>query len=182
MLFFWHFFGKIIHTRIMNQTELLHTTATARILMLDGAMGSLIQQYKLSEEGFRGTRFAAPNSPVQGNNDLLSLTRPDIISSIHEQYLEAGSHIIETSTFNANRISQADYGMEDLVYELNKTSAALAAEAAKKFSTPERPRFVAGSMGPTNKTASLSAGVNNPGYRAGSFGGLGVVFAARAGG
>src|SRR5690554_3521383 len=175
--FFWHFFGQIIHTRTMNKTELLHKAAAARILLLDGAMGSLIQQYKLSEEGFRGTRFAAHNSPVQGNNDLLSLTRPDIISSIHEQYLEAGSDIIETNTFNANRISQADYGMEDLVYELNKTSAALAAEAAKKFSTPERPRFVAGSMGPTNKTASLSPDVNNPGYRAVSFDDLAEFYA-----
>ena len=166
----------------MNKTELLHKAAAARILLLDGAMGSLIQQYKLSEEGFRGTRFAAHNSPVQGNNDLLSLTRPDIISSIHEQYLEAGSDIIETNTFNANRISQADYGMEDLVYELNKTSAALAAEAAKKFSTPERPRFVAGSMGPTNKTASLSPDVNNPGYRAVSFDDLAEVYAEQAAG
>jgi 5-methyltetrahydrofolate--homocysteine methyltransferase len=166
----------------MTRTELLHKSARERILLLDGAMGSLIQQYKLTEEGFRGERFTAHPSPVQGNNDLLSLTRPDIISAIHEQYLAAGSDIIETNTFNANSISQADYQMEDLVYELNKTSAALAAEAAKKFSTVDKPRFVAGSMGPTNKTASLSPDVNNPGYRAVTFDDLADVYGEQASG
>jgi len=150
----------------MTRTELLHKAAHERILLLDGAMGSLIQQYKLDEEGFRGERFKKHSSLVQGNNDLLSITRPDIISDIHEQYLMAGADIIETNTFNANSISQADYNMEDLVYELNKSSAVIAAKAAKKFSTVDKPRFVAGSMGPTNKTASLSPDVNNPGYRA----------------
>ncbi|GAO29164.1 5-methyltetrahydrofolate-homocysteine methyltransferase [Geofilum rubicundum JCM 15548] len=135
----------------MTRTELLHKAARERILLLDGAMGSLIQQYKLTEEGFRGERFTQHPSAVQGNNDLLSLTRPDIISAIHEQYLEAGSDIIETNTFNANSISQADYQMEDLVYELNKASAALAAEAARKFSTADKPRFVAGPWDPPTK-------------------------------
>jgi 5-methyltetrahydrofolate--homocysteine methyltransferase len=166
----------------MTRTELLHKAARERILLLDGAMGSLIQQYKLTEEGFRGERFVNHPSPVQGNNDLLSLTRPDIISAIHEQYLEAGSDIIETNTFNANSISQADYQMEDLVYELNKASATLAAEAAKKFSTVDKPRFVAGSMGPTNKTASLSPDVNNPGYRAVTFDDLADVYGDQAAG
>jgi len=166
----------------MTRTELLHKAAHERILLLDGAMGSLIQQYKLDEEGFRGERFKKHSSLVQGNNDLLSITRPDIISDIHEQYLMAGADIIETNTFNANSISQADYNMEDLVYELNKSSAVIAAKAAKKFSTVDKPRFVAGSMGPTNKTASLSPDVNNPGYRAVTFDELVDVYSQQAAG
>jgi 5-methyltetrahydrofolate--homocysteine methyltransferase len=166
----------------MTRTALLKAAAKERILLLDGAMGSLIQQYKLTEEDFRSDRFLQHPTSVQGNNDLLSLTRPDIISTIHEQYLEAGSDIIETNTFNANIISQADYQMESLVYELNYESARLAAEAAARFSTDQRPRFVAGSMGPTNKTASLSPDVNNPGYRAVSFDELADVYAEQASG
>jgi 5-methyltetrahydrofolate--homocysteine methyltransferase len=145
-------------------------------------MGSLIQQYKLSEEDFRGAEFKDHTHAQKGNNDLLSLTRPDIISIIHEKYLKAGADIIETNTFNANRISQADYAMEHKVYDLNRNSTLLASDAASKFTTPGKPRFVAGSMGPTNKTASLSPDVNNPGYRAVTFDDLAEVYAEQASG
>ena len=142
-----------------------------RILVLDGAMGSLIQQYKLTEEDYRGERFKDAIIDQRGNNDLLSITRPDIISEIHEKYLEAGADLIETNTFNANRISQADYKLEDTVYEMNLASAQLARKAADKFSrlTPDKPRFVVGTLGPSNKTASMSPDVSDPGYRAVSF-------------
>ncbi|MBE9517368.1 MAG: methionine synthase, partial [Bacteroidetes bacterium] len=142
-----------------------------RVLLLDGAMGTMIQRYKLTEEDYRGERFKNHPSDLKGNNDLLSLTRPDVISEIHEAYLEAGSDIIETNTFNATSISQADYQAESLVYEINFESARIAAEAAAAFSqlTPEKPRFVAGSIGPTNKTTSLSPDVNDPGKRAITF-------------
>ncbi len=138
-----------------------------RILVLDGAMGSLIQQYKLAEEDYRAERFAQWPHPVKGNNDLLSITCPDIIEEIHHKYLEAGADIIETNTFNANRISQADYGMESLAYELNLAAAQAARRAADAWTarTPDKPRFVAGAIGPTNKTLSLSPDVNDPGYR-----------------
>ncbi|MCB2221759.1 MAG: methionine synthase [Bacteroidetes bacterium] len=149
----------------------IYTEIEKRILVLDGAMGTMIQDYKLTEEDYRGERFANFPHDLKGNNDLLSLTQPHIIRQIHEKYLEAGSDIIETNTFNANRYSMADYHMENLVYEINKTSAKIAIEAAAKVtaSNPTKPRFVAGAMGPTNKTASLSPDVNNPGYRAVSF-------------
>ncbi len=142
-----------------------------RILILDGAMGTMIQKYKLEEADFRGSRFADFPHDLKGNNDLLSVTKPDIISEIHEAYLDAGADIIETNTFNANRISMSDYHMEDMVYEINLAAAKIARTAADKFTSmgPEKPRFVAGSMGPTNKTASLSPDVNNPGYRASTF-------------
>ncbi|TAF66128.1 MAG: methionine synthase [Cytophagales bacterium] len=142
-----------------------------RILVLDGAMGTMIQRYKLTEEDYRGERFKDFPHPLKGNNDLLSITQPDIIKTIHKQYLEAGADIIETNTFNGTTISMADYHLEDLVYELNYQSAKIAKEAADEFTqkNPEKPRFVAGSMGPTNKTASLSPDVNNPGFRAISF-------------
>ncbi|MDX1479017.1 MAG: homocysteine S-methyltransferase family protein, partial [Saprospiraceae bacterium] len=140
-----------------------------RILVLDGAMGTMIQRYQLSEEDFRGEQFAHHPRPLKGNNDILCLTQPHVIAEIHEAYLEAGADIIETNTFNATAISQADYGTEESVYEINLTAARLACAAAKKYSTLEKPRFVAGSMGPTNKTTSLSPDVNNPGYRATSF-------------
>jgi 5-methyltetrahydrofolate--homocysteine methyltransferase len=148
-------------------TELLKE----RILLLDGAMGTMIQQYHLTEEDYRGERFRSHPSPLQGNNDLLSLTRPEVIREIHEAYLEAGADIIETNTFNANAISQADYQMEHLVYEINRESARIASMAASEYTkaNPHQPRFVAGSMGPTNKTASMSPDVNDPGYRAVSF-------------
>ncbi|MDN5290445.1 MAG: 5-methyltetrahydrofolate--homocysteine methyltransferase [Anaerophaga sp.] len=166
----------------MSKTEQLKDLVQQRVLLLDGAMGSLIQQYKLTEEDFRGEDFKDHSFSQKGNNDLLSITRPDIISRIHEQYLGAGADIIETNTFNSNRISQSDYGMQDKVYDLNKRSALLASEAAKKYATPDKPRFVAGSMGPTNKTASLSPDVNNPGYRAVTFDDLAEVYAEQASG
>jgi len=166
----------------MTRTEQLRAAVKERILLLDGAMGSMIQRYKLTEKHFRGDRFASHPALLQGNNDLLSLTRPDVIASIHEQYLEAGSDIIETNTFNSTSISQADYKMEPYVYEMNKASAQLAVEAAQKYSTPDKPRFVAGSMGPTNRTASLSPDVNNPGYRAVSFDELADAYGEQAAG
>ena len=138
-----------------------------RILVLDGAMGTMIQNRDLSEEDFRGTRFADWPSDLKGNNDLLTLTRPDVISDIHTGFLEAGADIVATNTFNSNRISQADYGMEALTYELNYQAARLARSSAEAMSekTPERPRFVAGALGPTSRTASISPDVNDPGFR-----------------
>ncbi len=138
-----------------------------RILVMDGAMGTMIQRYKLDEAGYRGERFKDFPHPVQGNNDLLSLTRPDIIKAIHCEYMEAGSDIIETNTFSANAVSQADYQMQDLSYELNLASAKIAREAADEFTAknPDKPRFVAGALGPTTRAASLSPDVNDPGFR-----------------
>ncbi|GAB4374466.1 MAG: methionine synthase [Calditrichia bacterium] len=146
----------------------IHKYLQDRILILDGAMGTMIQKYSLKEEDFRGSRFAHHPVDLKGNNDILSLTQPHIIREIHEAYLEAGADIIETNTFNANGISQRDYRMEDRIYEMNHAAAQIAREAADKFSakTPEKPRFVAGALGPTNRTASLSPDVNRPGYRA----------------
>lgn len=134
-------------------------------------MGTMIQRYKLAEEDYRGTRFANWPSSLKGNNDLLSLTRPDIIEAIHREYLEAGADIIETNTFSGTTIAMADYGMEELVGEMNFESARIARRACDEFTArnPERPRFVAGSIGPTNKTASLSPDVADPGYRAVTF-------------
>jgi len=142
-----------------------------RVLVLDGAMGTMIQKYKLSEKDFRNEELTALKNELFGNNDLLSVTRPDIIAGIHTEFLEAGADIIETNTFNANRISQADYHTEQWVYAMNLASAKLAREVADAFSqkTPEKPRFVAGAIGPTNKTLSLSPDVNDPGYRASDF-------------
>lgn len=149
-----------------------------RILVLDGAMGTMIQQHKLQEEDFRGDLFATHPLPQKGNNDLLSLTRPDIIASIHDQYLEAGSDIIETNTFNATSVSMADYGMEDQVYAINKAAASIAAASAERYSPKDtsRPRYVAGAMGPTNKTASMSPEVNDPGFRAVTFNDLVLTY------
>ncbi len=140
-----------------------------RILVLDGAMGTMIQRFKLKEADYRGERFKDFERDVKGNNDLLSLTQPDIIRSIHKDYLEAGADIIETNTFNANAVSLSDYRMESLAYEINKASAVIAKEVAKTYSTKDKPRFVAGSIGPTNRTASMSPDVNDPGFRAVSF-------------
>lgn len=145
--------------------DFLKSMMKDRILLLDGAMGSLIQTYKLEEADFRGERFKDHNFPLQGNNDILSLTNEKIIFDIHSRFLEAGADFLETNTFSANVISQADYGTEDFSYELNKTSAEIACRAAEKFSTPEKPRYVIGILGPTNKTLSLSPEVNDPGYR-----------------
>ncbi|AEC21938.1 methionine synthase [Pusillimonas sp. T7-7] len=136
-----------------------------RILILDGAMGTMIQQYKLSETDFRGERFAEHVKDVKGNNELLSLVRPDIITAIHREYLEAGADVIETNTFGATAIAQGDYGLSELAYELNVESARLARAACDEYSTPERPRFVAGAMGPQPKTASISPDVNDPAAR-----------------
>lgn len=142
-----------------------------RILVLDGAMGTMIQRHKLSEQDYRGERFKDYPHSLKGNNDLLSITQPEIISGIHRAYLEAGADILETNTFNSNRISMADYHMQELVRELNLSAVRLAKEEADLFTrqNPEKPRFVAGSIGPTNRTASLSPDVNNPGYRAVGF-------------
>ncbi len=142
-----------------------------RILILDGAMGTMIQRYNLSEDDYRGDRFKDHPHDLKGNNDMLCLTRPDIIKEIHRQYLEAGADILETNTFNANSISQLDYQAEQYVYEMNLQAAKIAKEAVTEFNgkTPDRPRFVAGSLGPTNRTTSLSPDVNDPGYRAVSF-------------
>lgn len=149
---------------------------------MDGAMGSLIQEYQLTESDYRGERFSDYPYDLKGNNDLLSITYPDIIRQIHEQYLEAGADIIETNTFNANRISQSDYHTEEYAYEINVKAAALARQTADKFTSlnPDKPRFVAGSMGPTNKTASISPDVNNPGFRSITFDELSDVYAEQA--
>ena len=138
---------------------------TKRILILDGAMGSVIQEYGLDEKDFRGDRFQDLPGLIKGNNDILNLTRPDVIGDIYERYLKAGADIISTNTFNAQRISQSDYGLCDFVREINETSARLAKKAAEKYSTPDKPRFVAGSVGPMNKTCSMSPDVSNPAYR-----------------
>jgi len=152
-------------------SAVLEKAASDRILIIDGAMGTMIQRHKLDEAGYRGERFKDWPRDVKGNNDLLVLTQPKIIQDIHEQYLAAGADIIETNTFNAQRISMADYGMEELSYEINVAAAKLARAAADKFNvlTPEKPRFVAGAVGPTNRTASISPDVNNPGFRNVSF-------------
>jgi 5-methyltetrahydrofolate--homocysteine methyltransferase len=136
-----------------------------RIMILDGAMGTMIQRFKLDEAQYRGERFKDFHKDVKGNNELLSLTRPDVISDIHERYLAAGADFIETNTFGATRIAQADYDMADLAFEMNLVSARLARAACDKFSTPDKPRFVLGALGPTPKTASISPDVNDPGAR-----------------
>ncbi|MCR4377129.1 MAG: methionine synthase [Rhodospirillales bacterium] len=152
-----------------NAKAQLEAALKKRILILDGAMGTMIQRHKLGEADFRGERFKNSGSDLKGNNDLLIFTRPDVIQGIHEAYLEAGADIIETNTFSATTVSQADYGLQDIVYELNVEGAKLARAAADKYSTPDRPRFVAGGLGPTNRTASLSPDVNDPGMRNISF-------------
>lgn len=142
-----------------------------RILIIDGAMGTMIQRHKLEEQDYRGRRFADWPSDLKGNNDLLCLTQPAIIEDIHRQYLEAGADIIETNTFNSQRVSLADYHMEDLAFEINVAAATIAKRAAADYTSrnPAKPRFVAGAIGPMNKTLSLSPDVNNPGFRAVSF-------------
>ena len=153
-----------------------------RILVLDGAMGTMIQRYTLTEADFRGERFKNHPHPLKGNNDLLSLTRPDIIREIHRQYLEAGADILETNTFSSTSIAQADYHLESAIYDLNFQSAKIAREVADEFTkkNPAKPRFVAGSMGPTTKLASMSPDVNNPGYRAITFDQLAEAFKEQA--
>lgn len=153
-----------------------------RILVLDGAMGTMLQRHKFEEGDFRGERFKDWPSDLKGNNDLLSLTQPEAILEIHRAYLEAGADILETNTFSGTTVAMADYGMQELVYELNFESARLARKVADEFTQrdPSRPRFVAGSMGPTNKTASMSPDVNDPGYRAIDFDGLRKAYKEQA--
>src|SRR5256885_115740 len=149
----------------------LHDALKQRILVLDGAMGTMVQRHRLTEEQFRGERFRDFHRDLRGNNDLLTLTRPDVIRAIHSEYLEAGADILETNTFNSTAISQADYELGHIVAELNFEAAKLAREVADSFSvrTPGKPRFVAGVLGPMNRTLSLSPDVNDPGYRAVTF-------------
>jgi len=145
-----------------------------RILVLDGAMGTMLQRHNFSEEDFRGERFKDFPHPLKGNNDLLSLTQPEAVKDVHRQYFAAGADIVETNTFSGTTIGMADYHMEHLVYELNYESAKLAREAADEFT--DRPRFVAGSIGPTNRTASMSPDVNDPGFRAVTFDDLRIAY------
>lgn len=154
-----------------TRTTLLKQAVKDRILVLDGAMGTMLQRYNLSEKDYRGERFANWPSDLKGNHDLLNLSRPDVVEQIHRDYFLAGADIIETNTFNANAISQSDYGTQDSVYDINFASASLARKVADAFTAknPDKPRFVAGSLGPTNRTASLSPDVNRPGYRAVTF-------------
>ena len=162
-----HWFSTILpmtqrpYTRGQALPEILQN----RIMVLDGAMGTMIQRFKLDEAQYRGERFKDFHKDIKGNNELLSLTRPDIIRDIHERYLAAGADLIETNTFGATRIAQADYDMADLAFEMNLASAKLARAACDKFSTPDKPRFVLGALGPTPKTASISPDVNDPGAR-----------------
>ena len=151
----------VVYTRAQQLPAILEQ----RIAILDGAMGTMIQRFKLSEAQYRGERFKDFPRDVKGNNELLSLTRPDVIRDIHESYLAAGADLIETNTFGATRIAQEDYKMADLAREMNLESAKLARAACDKFSTPDKPRFVAGALGPTPKTASISPDVNDPGAR-----------------
>jgi len=154
----------------------------SRILVLDGAMGTMLQAYKFEEEDYRGERFKDYLTSLKGNNDLLSLTQPEAIKEVHRKYLAAGADIIETNTFSGTTIAMADYDMEDLVYELNFESARLAKEVVDEFTEkePDKPRYVAGSMGPTNKTASMSPDVNDPGFRAVSFDELRAAYKLQA--
>ena len=165
-----------------HRTAALEKALASRILVLDGAMGTMIQRRKLDEAAYRGARFANHKVDVKGNNDLLNLTQPTIIREIHEEYLAAGADIIETNTFSGTRIAQADYALEDAVPEINREGARLARQAADAYTakTPDKPRFVAGALGPTNKTASISPNVNDPGFRAITFDELRAAFREQA--
>ncbi|HAK61648.1 MAG TPA: hypothetical protein DCO82_00240 [Alphaproteobacteria bacterium] len=162
--------------------QALHKAVKERILVIDGAMGTMIQTHGLTEDDYRGARFAAHSHEVRGNGDLLTLTQPHIIAGIHAQYLEAGADILLTNTFSGTVIAQADYGLTGLVPELNLESARLARRIADEFSdrNPDRPRFVAGALGPTNRTASISPDVNDPGFRNVSFDELRAAYAMAA--
>ncbi len=166
----------------MKNTEQLYKALEQRILILDGAMGTMLQRHSFTEEDYRGARFQDWPHSLKGNNDLLSLTQPHAIADVHRQYLEAGADIIETNTFSATTIAMADYHMQDLVTELNLESARIARRVCDEFTqrTPDKPRFVAGSIGPTNKTASLSPDVSDPGFRAITFGELAVTYKQQA--
>ncbi|NOU05603.1 MAG: 5-methyltetrahydrofolate--homocysteine methyltransferase [Hyphomicrobiaceae bacterium] len=160
-----------------ERIKALHKTAAERILIIDGAMGTMIQRHKLDEHAFRGTRFASWHQDVQGNNDMLAITQPDIIRGIHAEYIAAGADLIETNTFNSQRISMADYGMEAVAAEINFEAAKLAREAADAAEKKDgKVRWVAGAVGPTNRTASLSPRVNEPGFRNVSFDELRIVY------
>ena len=152
----------------MKNTKQLYKALSQRILVLDGAMGTMLQRYNFTEEDYRGERFKDWEHSLKGNNDLLSLTQPKAIEEVHRKYLEADADIIETNTFSGTTIAMADYHMEELVYELNYESAKIARKICDEFTqkNPTKPRFVAVSMGPTNRTASLSPDVNDPGFRA----------------
>ncbi len=173
-------YDKMGKTR--NMKNEIEKILEERIMILDGAMGTMIQAYKFTEEDYRGERFKDFEILLKGNNDLLTLTQPEAIKEIHKKYLAAGADIIETNTFSGTTIAMADYAMEDLVYELNFESARLAREAADEFTEkePHKPRFVAGSMGPTNKTASMSPDVNDPGFRAVTFDELRAAYKQQA--
>lgn len=155
----------------MNTKQQLEKTLSERIMIIDGAMGTMIQRYKLEEQDYRGDRFKDWHIDLKGNNELLSLVRPDIIKAIHTEYLEAGADIVETNTFNAQAVSMGDYDMQELSYEMNVAAARVAKEAVNEFMTknPGTQKYVAGAIGPLNKTLSLSPDVNNPGYRALTF-------------
>lgn len=162
----------------IKMTDILKKALTERILVLDGAMGTMLQDYKFTEEDFRGEIFKDYHLSVKGNNDMLSLTQPEAIAAVHRKYFEAGADIVETNTFSGTTIAMADYEMEAYVYDLNYASAKIAKKVAQYFTEkePHKPRFVAGSIGPTNKTASMSPDVNDPGYRAVSFEELRVAY------
>ena len=166
----------------MKSKQTFKALFQSRIHILDGAMGTMIQGHKLDESDYRGKRFADYEHAIKGNNDLLNLTQPEIIQGIHEQFLASGADILETNTFNANRVSMADYHMEDMSYEINKAGAEIAGKAADKFTaqTPDKPRYVAGSIGPTTKLASMSPDVSNPGFRAITFDDLHLAFKEQA--
>ena len=174
---FWIQQNRCITISIEKMSD-IHKAIKERILVLDGAMGTMLQRYNFSEEDFRGERFKDFPHPLKGNNDLLSLTQPQAIRDVHRQYFEAGADIVETNTFSGTTIGMADYHLEDLVYELNYKSAKLAREVADEFTKkdPSKPRFVAGSIGPTNRTASMSPDVNDPGYRAITFDDLRIAY------
>ena len=152
---------------MLKNKDVLHKRLEEQILIIDGGMGTMIQSYKLDEQDYRGQRFSDWHADLQGNNDLLVLTQPQLIKDIHLEYLEAGADILETNTFNATTIAMADYDMESLSAEINFTAATLAREAADEWTaqTPDKPRFVAGVLGPTNRTCSISPDVNDPGFR-----------------
>src|SRR4051812_24682587 len=165
------------NTSHTSTRDLLRALAAERILVLDGAMGTMIQAMKLDEGGYRGARFDAWNREVRGNNDLLNLSRPDAIRDIHHAYYRAGADIVSTNTFSSTTIAQADYGMEQFARELNVEGARLARAAAEAAEQEDgKPRFVAGAIGPTNRTASISPDVSNPGFRAITFDELRVAY------
>jgi len=165
---------QLCNLATLKNMSKIHEAIKERILILDGAMGTMLQRYKFEEEDFRGERFKDFPHPLKGNNDLLSLTQPEAVKEVHRAYFAAGADIVETNTFSGTTIGMADYYMEDLVYELNYQSAKIAREVADEFT--DKPRFVAGSIGPTNRTASMSPDVNDPGFRAVTFDDLRIAY------